>query len=232
MCDVAGPPDALWKRCGEPDVLIHLAWSGLPNYLSLHHLEIETPAHYRFLKSLADQGLPRAVVAGTCFEYGMLGGELHETVAMQPANPYGLAKHLLHQQLAMAAPGLSLAWARLFYIYGEDQSANSLYPLIKAACRRRDAEFAMSGGEQLRDFLPVGEVARLLVALALDTEASGPINLCSGQPRAVRALVEKWSLEEEWQPKLLLGQLPYPEWEPFAFWGSRAKLDAALSGVA
>ena len=39
-----------FERIGRPDVLIHLAWGGLPNYRSLHHFEGELPAQYRFLR--------------------------------------------------------------------------------------------------------------------------------------------------------------------------------------
>ena len=50
------PPNA-FELMGCPDVLIHLAWGGLPNYKSLHHYESELPAQYRFLKSLVEAGL-------------------------------------------------------------------------------------------------------------------------------------------------------------------------------
>ena len=34
----------------QPDLLIHLAWEGLPNYKSLFHFEENLPRHYIFLK--------------------------------------------------------------------------------------------------------------------------------------------------------------------------------------
>ena len=42
---------------GYPDVLIHLAWSGLPNYNSVHHVEINLPANCLFLKNFVESGL-------------------------------------------------------------------------------------------------------------------------------------------------------------------------------
>ncbi|MBL0094313.1 MAG: hypothetical protein IPP50_19640 [Piscinibacter sp.] len=79
--------------------------------------------------------------------------------------------------------------------------------------------FDMSGGEQLRDYLPVAEVARRLVDLAIGRRDLGPINLCSGKPISVRSLVEGWIRERGWNIELRLGQFPYPDYEPMAFWG-------------
>jgi dTDP-6-deoxy-L-talose 4-dehydrogenase (NAD+) len=77
----------------------------------------------------------------------------------------------------------------------------------------------MSGGEQLRDYLPVREVARRLVRLALTPRDLGPVNVCSGTPISVRRLVEGWIKEHGWKIELKLGALPYPDYEPMAFWG-------------
>jgi len=72
--------DHAGERCFDqldrPDVLIHLAWEGLPNYSSLHHFESELPRQYRFLKTMAQAGLSSIVATGTCFEYGMQSGPL------------------------------------------------------------------------------------------------------------------------------------------------------------
>ena len=65
---------ATFKAIGEPDVLIHLAWSGLPNYRSLHHFESELPTQFKFLKALVVGGLQNLLVTGTCLEYGMQSG--------------------------------------------------------------------------------------------------------------------------------------------------------------
>lgn len=87
----------------------------------------------------------------------------------------------------------------------------------------------MSSGEQLRDFLPVEEVASYLVTLALDTSGSGTVNVCSGKPVSVRSLVEKWRTEQDWDIELDLGYYPYPDYEPMAFWGSNRRLHDLLT---
>lgn len=229
--DLREPDAGSFKRLGCPDVLIHLAWGGLPNYRSLHHFEDELPLHYRFLAGLVRGGLKHLVVAGTCYEYGMVDGRLAEEREPAPANPYAYAKDALRRQLdyLRASHPFALTWARLFYVFGEGQAAGSLYSQLCQAVARGDREFPMSGGEQLRDYLPVEEMARHLVDLALARGDFGVVNVCSGQPISVRRLVEGWIARFGWDIEPVFGRLPYPDYEPLAFWGSRDKLAGCLA---
>jgi dTDP-6-deoxy-L-talose 4-dehydrogenase (NAD+) len=221
VMDIAHPSDNAYTQLGTPDVLIHLAWDGLPNYKSLHHFETELPKHYTFLKQLIESGLPKVVVAGTCFEYGMQSGALSTTTPLQPANPYAYAKAALHQQLRFLqnTQAFKLTWARLFYLYGEGQATTSLYSLLQQAIARGDKTFNMSGGEQLRDYLPIAQAAQQLVQLAIQSEQLAVVNICSGQAISVRRLVEQWRSEKNSDIQLKLGYYPYPDYEPLAFWG-------------
>ncbi len=221
--DIARPPEDAFAALGEPDVVLHLAWDGLPNYRSLHHFETELPRQYNFLSNVIRSGLPALVAAGTCLEYGLQSGALAASLETCPSNPYGFAKDSLRKQLQYlkSVHPYRLAWARLFYMYGDDQPATSLFPMLKAAVAAGQRQFPMSGGEQLRDYLPVSEVARRLVDLAVYPGDPGPVNLCSGQPVSVRRLVETWIAQNGWNIEPKYGELPYPDYEPMAFWGSR-----------
>ncbi len=223
-------PDA-YAQLGRPDVLIHLAWDGLPNYKSLHHFETELPRQYGFLKSLIQGGLPSLLVTGTCFEYGMQSGLLDEALPTRPANAYGFAKDSLRRQLEFLrqAHPFRWGWARLFYTYGSGQPASSLFPQLREAMQQGQPSFPMSGGEQLRDYLPVEDIARTIVQLALLQHEVGVVNVCSGKPVSVRSLVEGWLRESHSEISLNLGAYHYPEHEPMAFWGSRTRLDALLN---
>ena len=228
--DILRPPDQLWELLGRPEVLIHLAWGGLPNYFSLHHFENELPAHYRILKRLVREGLPRLLVAGTCFEYGHQSGSLSEGLATWPDNPYGLAKEMLRRQLHHLQSELpfALTWARLFYLHGDGQSPNALLPQLRAAVARGELRFPMSGGEQLRDYLDVADAARHLARLAATLGGHGTVNVCSGQPISVRRLVELWIEANGWTIQPELGRYAYPSHEPMAFWGDDSKLRRCL----
>jgi len=228
--DYANPQADDYERLHMPDVLIHLAWAGLPNYKSLHHFETELPRQYLFLKGLIEAGLPALLVTGTCFEYGMQSGALSEDLTPLPCTPYGYAKDALRRQLEFLCEkhAFALTWTRLFYIYGTGQSKNSLLTQLKEAVARGETVFNMSGGEQLRDYLPMNEVAAALVNLALRQKDIGVVNVCSGKPVSVRNLVEGWLKDNGWTIGLNLGHYDYPDYEPMAFWGCRRRLNTIL----
>jgi dTDP-6-deoxy-L-talose 4-dehydrogenase (NAD+) len=228
----AAPPDA-YHRLGRPGVLVHLAWGGLPNYASPHHLERELPAHRAFLAGLIEAGLGALTVAGTCLEYGLQSGALREDMPTRPVTAYGEAKDALRKELErlQTIRPFDLTWTRLFYLHGAGQAAGSLLPQLDRAIARGDATFDMSGGEQLRDYLPVDEAARQLVALALNGRDNGVVNVCSGQPISVRELVEAVVARHGSSIRLNLGRYPYPDYEPMAFWGDRSKLSRLLGAT-
>jgi len=222
--------EGAYERLGRPHTLVHLAWGGLPNYRSRHHFETELPAHYAFIAAMTDAGTARVVATGTCYEYGMRAGELTEDLLPAPDNAYALAKATLLRQLEMLRNErpFTFTWARLFYMWGAGQAPNSLYPQLMAALERGEASFAMSLGEQLRDYLPIAQVADTLARLTRLNQDAGVVNICSGRPIAVRRLVEQWLEERGATLPLNLGYYSYPTHEPLAFWGSRQKLDTLL----
>jgi dTDP-6-deoxy-L-talose 4-dehydrogenase (NAD+) len=228
--DIADAPPDAYDRVGGPDVVIHLAWGGLPNYSSQRHLDHELPAQRAFLENLLVAGLGSLTVTGTCLEYGLQSGSLREDMPTAPVTAYGSAKDELRKELQRRRQNrpFHLTWARLFYLYGEGQAAGSLLPQLESAIARGDATFNMSGGQQLRDYLPVEGAARYLVALAMNGRDNGVVNVCSGRPVAVRELVEAAVRSHGSSIQLNLGHFPYPEYEPMSFWGDPEKLTRIL----
>ncbi len=228
--DIHSQTNDPFSALGKPDLLIHLAWSGLPQYGSMHHIDNELPAQLSFLSACVRSGIRRVVVTGTCFEYGLASGELNESQSLIPITRYGEAKARLFGELSRLreSTNFEFVWPRLFYLFGPGQSTNSIYSQLHSAIQRNDDSFAMSGGEQIRDYLPVTEAARLLVEVAIRAGDVGAVNLCSGIPVKLRDQVARWIAESGSSIRMDLGRLPYPEFEPMAFWGSRRKLDSIL----
>lgn len=229
--DLNSPPRNPFKALKSPDVLIHLAWGGLPNYRSSWHTDHELPIQKAFLRSCVRGGLQRLIVSGTCFEYGMASGELNETQELKPVTCYGEAKARLLkdlQSLQEHTP-FELTWLRLFYLFGPGQSPRSLYPLLREAISQGLDRFDMSGGEQIRDYLAVEDATRMLVYLAINEGNRGPVNLCSGIPTRIKDLVAMWITEAGSSIKMNLGHYPYPDYEPMAFWGNTNRLDKLLT---
>lgn len=220
-----------YLRFKKPDTVIHLAWNGLPCYDKPFHVEEILPAHCLFLRNIIEGGVQNLVVAGTCYEYGLQNGCLCEDDFSSPVTQYGLAKDTLRRYCEMLAADrdVHFNWARLFFLHGEGQNPGSLLSLLKAAVERGDKVFNMSGGEQLRDYLPVDKAAYYLCLLALQDTIDGIVNICSGKPISVRQLVEKNILEAKATIKLNLGYYSYSNYEPMAFWGNSTKLQKVLA---
>jgi len=215
----------------KPDILIHLAWEGLPNYKELFHINKNWPAHDAFLKNLIANGLKDLTVAGTCFEYGMQEGILSEDLPSSPANAYAIAKDKLRISIEKFIDNVScsLKWVRLFYLYGEGQRSNSLLSQLQLALDRRDEVFNMSPGDQLRDYLEVTEAAKYIIRIALQDKVAGIVNCCSGTPITVKQLVTDYLKAQGKDIKLNLGYYPYSEIEPKNFWGDTRKLKTILA---
>ncbi len=231
QADLNDKRDDWFDFFGKPDLIIHLSWEGLPNYKELFHFERNLPSNYLFLKSLIKSGLKKVVVMGTCFEYGKQEGALKETLETKPKNPYALAKDCLRkflEQLQKKTP-FDLKWIRLFYLYGKGQKPNTILEQLEAALHKNEKVFNMSGGEQLRDYLPVEKVAEYVVKIALQDKVSGIINCCSGKPISIKDLVQNYLTENNKKIELNLGYYPYPDYEPMAFWGDDSKLKRALA---
>ena len=109
-------------------------------------------------------------------------------------------------------------------MYGAGQNPNSLLSQLDRALENVDAVFNMSGGEQVRDYLPVEKVVEYIVKIALQQNVTGIINCCSGKGITVKEFVENYLKEKTQSITLNLGYYPYADYEPMSFWGDDRKL--------
>lgn len=229
--DKLDPAENYFSYFGEPDMLIHLAWQGLPNYKLTFHFEKNLISHYAFLKNIIANGLKKLAVTGTCFEYGMREGCLSEDMLTDPQNPYALAKDTLRKFLfeLKKSHDFDCTWIRLFYMYGEGQNANALLSQLQNSLDNGEEVFNMSGGEQQRDYLPVEKVAKYIIGIALKEGFSGIVNCCSGRPIRVKELVENYLKDTNQQIKLNPGFYAYTDYETMSFWGDNTKLKSIIT---
>jgi dTDP-6-deoxy-L-talose 4-dehydrogenase (NAD+) len=160
----------------------------------------------------------------------MQEGALTEDIQAKPANPYAMAKDMLRRRLQELQTGFPFIfrWVRLFYMYGRGQNQKSLLSQLEKALEEGASVFNMSGGDQVRDYLPVEKVADYLARIATQEEVIGIINCCSGNPVAVKDLVKDYLRRTHKEIKLNLGYYPYPDYEPMKFWGDNKKLRSII----
>ncbi len=211
--------------------ILHLAWGHLNNFKAEAHVTEVLPRHLEFLRQLVARGAKHLLVVGTCLEYGLQSGALTEDLPATPVTAYGLGKDILRRKLAPLCQGAdaALSWARLFYMHGPGQSEKSLLSQLDRAINSGASMFNMSGGRQLRDYLPVQEVADILARLSLSGQGVGVVNCASGTPVSVLDLVQNHLRQRGADLRLNLGHYPYPDYEPMEFWGDTTKLAAALA---
>ena len=217
---------------GRPDAVLHLAWGGLPNYLDSYHVDVELTMQIKFLRSLIKSGLKKLVVAGTCYEYGLSSGAISESQMTNPNTPYGIAKDRLRKDLfeLQSTQHFDLTWARVFYPYGEGQSPQSLYSLIKAAANSMKPELMLSSSDSVLDFISVIELSEILTFLTINSGGVELVNLGSGNPTSVIDFARALAKVNNWIVKLRVGPEPSRIFESKCFWSDSSKLTEILSG--
>jgi nucleoside-diphosphate-sugar epimerase len=176
----------------RPTHLLHLAWYTEPG------LYWNSPANLAWaastlelIRAFGEAGGQRAVLAGTCAEYDVRRGPCQEGVTPEwPTSLYGdckLAAGRIGRSFA-SHRGFELACGRLFYVFGPGESASRFVPSVIASLIRGERAVCRHG-DLLRDYLYVRDAAAALVAL-LDSHVTGPVNIASGTPIALRDLVE------------------------------------------
>jgi nucleoside-diphosphate-sugar epimerase len=182
---------ALIER-SRPTHLLHLAWYTTPGQFWNAPENLDwVAASLALVRAFAAHGGRRAVIAGTCAEYDWNSDYLEEgSTPMAPRSLYGVSKNALREVLtAAAAPlGLSLAWGRIFYLYGPRENPVRLVPsVITSMLQGRPA--ACSQCLQQRDLLHVQDAAGAF-ATALCGDFAGAFNVASGRCLPLRTVVE------------------------------------------
>lgn len=200
-----------------PARLLHLAWHTNQGHQwrSLENVRW-VEATLALVRAFAAAGGSRAVLAGTCAEYqwGLPGPCAEERTPRRPATLYGAAKHATQTVVAAAAPelGVSVAWGRVFFLYGPYEDRRRLVASVASALLRGE-HAPTSAGTQLRDYMHVADVGAALAAL-LAVDLDGSVNIGSGEARALREIVETIGRESGREDLLEIGALPARPGDP------------------
>jgi nucleoside-diphosphate-sugar epimerase len=174
----------------KPTHFLHLAWEATPGkfWASSENLSW-VQASINLVKSFARCGGKRLVVAGTCAEYDWNQGVLSETkTPYSPASLYGASKRglfLILEQFCRLQ-NIHLAWGHVFFPFGPGEPKAKFIPQVIQGLLN-DKDIPCSHGNQVRDFIPVQEVARAFVEL-LEHSATGTFNIGSGKGISLKEL--------------------------------------------
>lgn len=201
------------------EVLVHLA-SHTPNppYDTLENcLYWNVVATVRLFEQARLAGISQFLCAGSCFEYGR-SAERYERIPvdapLEPTLSYPTSKAAASVALIgfAAQHHVQLKIYRIFQVFGEGEQASRLWPSLRQAAAQ-GADFPMSPGEQLRDFINVTDVAAAFVrGLNFERMQSGVAriaNIGTGKPQSLADFARHWWKEFGATGELRLGQVPY-----------------------
>ncbi len=180
------------KKCKDIHTIIHIAWYVEPGkYLNssknIHCLK----GSLSMAQGAIQAGVKKFVGIGTCFEYDLSLGKLSVNSLLKPTTIYSAAKLSLYTALSQLfiENSIKFTWCRLFYLYGEGEDERRLVAYLHKQLSEGKL-VKLGSGKQIRDFLNVSEVGRIIYNIALGNK-QGPINICSGDPITVRQMAQK-----------------------------------------
>lgn len=171
----------------RPSHVVHLAAVGATEpFLPIEEAQrVNLTGTIHVLEASRLAGIERFVHVGTAYEHSA-------TASQQPPNPYVASKvaawsfwHTFIQEHELDAVAL-----RLYYVYGPGQINGLIPAAIRAALNH--ACFAMTPGEQWRDFVYVSDVvAALLAALTVSDVRAQTYDIGTGTGWQVKAAVQR-----------------------------------------
>lgn len=167
-------------------------------------------------------GASKIVVCGSCMEYGR-SAERYDVIPadapLEPVGPYAASK----AAQSLAAEGLSrdkkteVIILRPFNVFGEGQHPSNFWPSLKRAALAGE-DFPMTPGAQVRDFVPVEDVAKMFLKAVLFSvganegnqgESLFRANIGTGAPQTLIEFAERCWKNWEAKGKILPGVIPY-----------------------
>ena len=203
----------------ECDVFVHLAAFGVSpqpeNWNDCFYWNVLKSVN--LLNQAIDSGIKKVIAIGTFVEYGEAGLKyefIPPNSSLRPIGAYATSK----VAFSVAMKGLCrehniyLSYFRLFSIFGDGQYENNLYPSLKKAALS-GADFPMTKGEQIRDFISVDEVAKKIVdGLKFNDVNKGEpqiLNVGTGEPKSVLEFSKYWWKKWDAKGQLRVGSIPY-----------------------
>jgi nucleoside-diphosphate-sugar epimerase len=244
---IAGPLDVQWHNADllapgvaaalaatiRPSHLLHLAWTATSGEFWIAPENVDwVAASLALYRSFAIADGRRALFVGTCAEYDWSHALLDEgATPCNPATLYGAAKDALHRVLRVASvqDGVSLAWGRLFSVYGPFEAERRLVPSV-ALPLLRGAPAPCGSGIVERDFMHVEDVAEALATI-LDSRYEGPVNVASGVCPPLRDIIDIIAKQVGGPPLVRFGTRPSRPHEPHRLAAATAVLRSHIGFV-
>lgn len=173
----------------SPEVVIHLAWEGIPDYSSemcINNL-YKSLNLYQVISKLKCK---KVICAGSLWEYGASKDKVTEKTQITPFNLFTATKNSLNilGREIFKEKGINFIWLRIFYVYGPGQRTGSLIPSVIDSIRNNRTP-EVRNPDAKNDFIYVDDVADAIISFLNKDAESGEYNLGSGKLTSVREIL-------------------------------------------
>lgn len=174
----------------RPEILLHLAWEGLPDYsldTSRKNLEYSLNVFSLAVKA----GCTCILSTGSCWEYAGRQGRLPEEGLLESGAIFPATKNAIRfiGEAIAQENGLRFYWLRLFFVYGLGQRQTSLIPHIIKSVRQNRLPQIQSPHNR-HDFIFVEDAVRAIGDVLEQQPRNTVYNVGSGYATAVENIVE------------------------------------------
>lgn len=204
--------------------LIHLAWPNLENFTDPSHQKKILNDQKKFIEKMIKAGCKNLIVAGTCYEYGLINGKIKETRKTKPYCSYGIGKDMLRKYLLQLKKKykFKLTWFRVFFIYGANLSRTTLTNILLKSKKLNNT--IVLNKKIKRDYIDIDFVADVFTKTLENDKDYGVVNLASGKKISLRDLVKLLSSKYKISPKVKYEDTRQRAYEPESFYGCNKKL--------
>jgi nucleoside-diphosphate-sugar epimerase len=177
----------------DPDVFIHLAWEGIPNYN-----EKFSKKNYlntiRIIKDLLNYtNCSKIISTGSCWEYndGNIEGKCKEDLTVYPQKPFSIYKNKIFNEVFKIAneKNILFNWLRLFYVYGPGQKKESIIPMLIEKIKNKK-KIDINFPANINDYIYIDDVVKILCNFIENKITSGIYNLGTGKGVEVKKLLK------------------------------------------
>lgn len=173
----------------RPEVLLHMAWEGLPDY-GIKMCKANFDYGVSMFILAGEAGCKSVMSLGSCWEYADKHGRLTENAKIDSTKIFPAFKN----SLRIAGEAISneykmkFYWPRLFFVYGPGQRDTSLIPSVISAIRHGGVPDIKKPANR-NDFIYVTDVADALVKILQEKPDGIVYNIGSGYPTPVSKIV-------------------------------------------
>ena len=212
----------------KPDVVYHLAANisrdrDFSIYEDMDSVNVK--GTYNLLKSLKEIDC-HFIFTSSSEIYGNNTSPFHEKQVPKPVSPYSLTKINAEFVIETFSKNYNKKYTnlRVFNFFGEYMPEDFFIPqMIKSL--KKEEDFLMTKGEQVRDFLYVKDVVNALILSAENNNSYGEtLNVCSGRGTKLSELAESVNSTMNTKSKVIIGALPYRNNEVWEMIGDNSKI--------